>query len=93
VRENAARAIKLVLNMLFAGLLKRPISICFKEEGTGRVVATWRVPLDKIPETFVPDTRLNMGGAQYLVVNAHPPTRNQAAECRQLTVVIRSSAG
>lgn len=78
--------------MLFAGILKKPITVTFKEEGSGRVVATWRVPLDKLPERFLPDTRLNMGGGHYVVVSAQPPTRNQAAESRQLTVVIRSAA-
>jgi hypothetical protein len=78
--------------MLFAGLLKKPITVVFKEEGGGRVVATWRVPLDKLPERFLPDTRLNMGGGHYVVVAAQPPTRSLAAESRQLTVVIRAAA-
>jgi hypothetical protein len=75
--------------MLFAGLFKKPISVTFEEEGTGRVVATWRVPLDRVPETFQPDLRLNMGGEHYVVVRANPPTRALAAERRQLKVVIR----
>ena len=81
-----------MIAMLFAGLLKKPISVTFKEDGTGRVVATWRVPLDRLPETFTPDTRLNMGGAHYAVVEARPPTRAKAAEARSMTVVIRSLA-
>jgi hypothetical protein len=75
--------------MLFAGLLKKPINVTFEEEGTGRVVASWRVPLDRLPETFSPETRLNMGGSQWAVVEARPPTRAKAAEVRRLIVVIR----
>ncbi|HEX4406181.1 MAG TPA: hypothetical protein VH560_15190 [Polyangia bacterium] len=77
--------------MLFAGLLKKPITVVFKEEGNDRVVATWRVPLDKLPQSFVADTRLQMGGQHYLVVSANPSTRRLAAEARQLTIVIRSA--
>jgi len=77
--------------MLFAGLLKRPIPVTFTEEGTGRTIATWRVPLDKLPETFEPNLRLNMGGGHYVVVAASPPTRTKAAEVRQLTVVVRAA--
>jgi len=75
--------------MLFAGLLKKPIDVTFEEAGTGRVVANWRVPLDRLPETFTAETRLNMGGAQYVVVEARPPTRAKAAESRRLVVLIR----
>jgi hypothetical protein len=78
--------------MLFAGILKKPITVTFKEENGDRVIATWRVPLDKLPERFLPDTRLNMGGVHYVVVAAKPPTRSLAAESRQLTVVIRAAA-
>jgi hypothetical protein len=78
--------------MLFAGLLKRPIEVVFEEAGTRRVVATWRVPLDRLPETFTPETRLNMGGAQYLVVAARPSTRAKAAEVRRVVVVIRPAS-
>jgi hypothetical protein len=77
--------------MLFAGLLKKPIEVIFTEEGTGRVVATWRVPLDRLPETFTPETRLNMGGGHYAVVEARPSTRAKAAESRRLIVVIRAA--
>jgi hypothetical protein len=77
--------------MLFAGLLKKPIHVTFEEEGTRRVVATWRVPLDRLPPTFTPETRLRMGGAQYVVVEARPPTRAKAAESHRLTIVIRAS--
>jgi hypothetical protein len=75
--------------MLFAGIFKKPISVSFEEEGTGRVIATWRIPLDKVPETFQPGLRLKMGGENYVVVAANPPTRALAAERRQLKVLIR----
>jgi hypothetical protein len=79
--------------MLFAGILKKPIQVTFQEEGSGRVVATWRVPLDRLPETFTAETGLNMGGAHYVVVAARPSTRARAAESRHLIVVIRRAAG
>ncbi|HVU52524.1 MAG TPA: hypothetical protein VHL80_17715 [Polyangia bacterium] len=75
--------------MLFAGLLKKPITVTFEEEGTRRVVATWRVPLDRLPETFTSETRLDMGGSRFVVVEARPATRARAADSRRLTVVIR----
>jgi hypothetical protein len=75
--------------MLFAGIFKKPISVTFTEEGTDRVVATWRIPLDRLPERFEPEHRLKMGGELYVVVAAKPPTRALAAETRQVVVVIR----
>lgn len=71
--------------------MKKPISVCFLEEGTNRLVATWRMPLDKLPETFVAHTRLNMGNKYYLVAAAEPATRAKAAEVRQVTIVIREA--
>jgi hypothetical protein len=74
------------------GLFKVVVAATFVDQPTGAVVGSFRMPLDRIPETaFGPGAALNMNGKHYVVVRAEPLTRAETAEKRRLRVVVREA--
>ena len=70
----------------------RRIAVTFLDEATGAIVASFRMPLDRLPDAFVVDTGLKMNGAEYVVVSASPATKGEFANSRELKVVLRRRA-
>lgn len=63
--------------------------VTFFDQGTGAIISSVRMPIERLPDTFATDFELKMAGADYLVMKADPPTKREFAATRQLKVVLR----
>jgi hypothetical protein len=75
------------------GFARRYIPVTFVDEASGKIISSVKMPLERLPETFVADTELNLAGARYVVVRAEPNTKEEFKRTRQLKVALRKQAG
>jgi hypothetical protein len=67
----------------------RKVRVAFIDDATGEQICTSTVPVDQLPDTFAVDTKLDMEGAHYVVVQADPETKFEFAKTRRLRVTLR----
>jgi hypothetical protein len=74
------------------GFARRYITVTFFDETSGALVSSVKMPFDRLPDTFVANTELNMDGARYVVVRAVPSTKEEFKKTRLLKVSLRRLA-
>lgn len=65
------------------------IAVTLIDEATGDHLATSKVPVAQLPDSFALDTSLTVAGQRYTVVRAEPPLKEQFASDRRLTLFLR----
>jgi hypothetical protein len=74
------------------GFARRYIPVTFVDDASGKIISSVKMPLERLPETFVADSEMNMGGVRYVVVRAEPNTKEEFKRTRQLKVSLRRLA-
>ena len=68
---------------------RRIVTVTFFDHGSGAIISSSQMPLERLPETFTVDTELKMAGATFMVVRAEPATKPEFSATKQLKVVVR----
>src|SRR5215471_18278933 len=71
------------------GWFSRKVQLTLIDDATGAVFATTQMPPADLPESFEIETTLHLGEADWSVIRAEPPTRQEYTKSGSLTLWLR----